>query len=152
MKKGNYGPGNTDFQKYKVSRPNFTFWNRIDYAAKGCGQTALSFLTGEFPKLKDNAPINDRAMRGFLRKHGIKSFEINRSNLSNSKKDAAPALKIQDHHVLLVSLVMKKGESSWVVIYNNMMVHNFDITPMNYLYSINYPWRSGYVLFKEEWK
>lgn len=153
MKKGNYGNSNTDFQKLKVSKPNFTFWNRIDYAGKGCGQTALGFLTGEFPKTKDNTPINDRAMRCFLRRHGISSYEINRSNLTNRRKDEKElSLKIQDNNVLLVSLVMKKNESSWVVIYNNLMVHNFEITGMSYLYNINYPWRSGYVLFKEEWR
>lgn len=149
MKSSKYGSGNTDFSKLKCIRPIFYHWNKLDFQNKGCGQTALGFLTGVWPARKDNEPLNDKYIRNFLRQHKIRSFEINKANLSN-KKDAS--LLITDQHVMLVSLIMKRAESSWIVLYNGKMIHNFDIIDLSYIHLLNYPWRSGYVLYRDDWR
>lgn len=154
MKHGNYGPGNTDFEKLTVSKFPVCLWDSIIYQHTGCGATALGLITGKNPRKiatqNGKRHYSDRFMVDFLRKNNVSVFEVNRANLSNDKEWRH---KILDNHIVLYSAMTAKGECSWFVTYGNgLLFHNCNITKCSYLDFINFPIDSCYVLFKKSWK
>lgn len=152
MKHGNYGPGNTDFKKLQVSKFPLTLWDGVAYGHCGCGATALALITGKNPldiaDKNGRRHYSDRFMVDFLRKHGVSVFEVNRANLTRSKKWEH---QLGDNNVVLYSAHTAKGESSYFVTFCGYLYHNFSISKANYLDFLNFPIDSCYVLFKKSW-
>ncbi len=148
MKSGRYGPGNTDFSKLKVGKFPVHLFNKADFSNYGCGPNTLALLTGVNPSgIKGKNHASDRFMVDFLRKHGWSVYEVNKANLTRSKKIEFP---ITDQHILLVSILMRRAEASWAVINNSLMFHNFDVAKVNLFEIFNWQPLSAYVIFKEE--
>ena len=157
MENGKYGPGNTKFEKLTLSKVQFTHWDAVTYEKTGCGATALGLLTGKNPieiaakakKLpKGGLHFSDRFMVEFLRKNKFSVYQVNKANSSNRK---VWRHTIMDNNLILFSLLTQKAESSWFILYNHFLFHNYQITKANYLDFINFPTDSMYVLTKSDW-
>lgn len=156
MESGTYGPGNTKFEKLVVQKLPMNVFDSVVYSKAGCGATALSLLTGENPfSIRDRIKntkghYSDDFIRRSLRKNGISSYRLTKANLTNKDKYDL-CYKIKDNNVLLVSQLLAKGEASWLVYWNNMCIHNYEIRNLSPFDLINFPILSGYVLYKKAW-
>ena len=151
MKLGTYGNGNTKFKKLTISKCSLTMWDYVKYGSCGCGATALGLITGDNPFHITNKRkhFRDRFMVEYLRKRNFSIHEVTQSNLSNKKKWSH---SISDNHLLLFSMLIQKKECTWMVGWNNILYHNFEILKTNYLDFINFPIDSMYVVYKKDWK
>ena len=152
MKTGTYGSGNTDFRKLVVKKLPMHFFNTTDYHSAGCGATAISLLTGVSPFDKSvrrkggNYP--DSFMLRKLRESGISVYEVNKANLTNQKEWGH---RIKDNNVVLFSSLITKKESSWIINYNRVWIHNFEIIKADIHGLLSFPIETMYVLYKKQW-
>lgn len=124
------------------------FFNYYDIKGNGCGANALSLLTGINPeKYKTkNYIYSDNYMINKLRRKGFKVVEITKSNLTNDKE---VKLNLDEHHLILYSALLKRGEASWFVTYGGYVWHNFSVNTLNSWEIMNYPIDSMYLLYKK---
>lgn len=85
----------------------------------------------------------------FLRANGFLVFAITKCDVS--KDQDAIDYHIFSDHVVLVSSLVAKSETTWQVIYDGFIFHNFEIDKMSPLEFLNNPPRTAYVLWKPEW-
>lgn len=150
MRNGKYGNGNTKFNKLALNKCNFTLWDSYNFNKSGCGATALGLITGQNPhsiKTK-NGHFSDRFMVNFLRDRNFSVYEVNKANLSNKKIWSHSLL---DNHLILFSILTQKKEATWMVMFNNIIYHNFEQRKANYIDFLNFPMDSLYVLYKKSW-
>lgn len=153
MKIGKYGPGNTDFSKLRVRHLPIHIFNTTRSTPPGCGASCLSMLTGIKPEITGQGVrggnYTDSFMLKFLRKHKISAYQVSQANLSNK---SVWKYTINDEHVILISMLVKKRESTWMLIYNDAVFHNFESTKMDTYSMFNFPIVSMYILHKQQWK
>lgn len=150
MKEGSYSKA-VNFGAFRVSK--FTPAIFADPLSRiyGCGASALGLLTGIHPRRIKEPPREDwteRYMVRFLREHGFKVASLTMRNLTRKKDVSYP---IGSRHVVLASLKFIKGEASWVVIYNGIMFHGFEILSFKSYELINHPVRSAFLVKHKKW-
>ena len=110
-------------------------------------------LTGIKPEITGqgvrSGNYTDSFMLKFLRKHKISAYQVSQANLSNK---SVWKYTINDEHVILISMLVKKRESTWMLIYNDTVFHNFESTKMDTYSMFNFPIVSMYILHKQQWK
>jgi hypothetical protein len=156
MENGKYGSSNTKFTKLTLDRFDASMFDAIKYMRTGCGANALALLTGKHPARvsrlnKHRNHFSDRFMLAFLRKHGFKTFKITKCNLTSRNTDFEMG-QLSDNHLMLMSQLLKPNEASWVVYWNGIQYHNFELSKANFWNLLNLPIISAYVLYKNEWK
>jgi hypothetical protein len=156
MENGTYGGGNTDFTNLVMDRFSAHLFDQKTYESVGCGANALALLTGENPKvfLKNNkrkSHYSDSFMIRNLRKYGYKVFKINKCNLTFRNKGNALYYSLNNNHLLLVSHLLKRNEATWIVHWNDIQYHNFELNKSTFWQIVNFPISTAYVLYKDEW-
>ena len=146
----------TDFSKLILDKFPATLYDALSYSQEGCGANALAMLTGIHPskikklnKNKNHFP--DSFMLKFLRKHGFKIYKITKCNLSKRNTGGNLNYQIKDNHLLLCSHLLKKNEATWVIYWNGIQYHNFELAKCDFWSLINFPISTAYVLYKDEW-
>ena len=120
----------------------------------GCGASAISLLTGINPYktlqlFKGYSHFPDSLMVRALEMNKVKVLKLTQSNLTNN---TIPTYNIEKNHVVLLSCLMMKKEATWVVLWNNFLFHNFEVSQISRLEFLNFPILSAYLLKKKEWK
>jgi len=139
-----------NFDALRVEKFPITLWDRIKYSQAGCGANVLSNILGESPLKfkKSNNHYPDSYMVKQLRKHGVSCHKITQSNLTNTKE---AYLKLDDRNVLMFCLLLKRGEGSWGLLYNQTFYHNQESSQLHVWNLINSPIKSLFCLHKKEW-
>lgn len=152
MRSGTYGKGNTKFEKLTVKRFPLTLWDSVVYGQAGCGATALGLITGENPleiaKRNKSKHYSDRFMVNSLRRFGVSVFEINKANLSNKKEWR---YSLSGNHVILFSSLIQKAESSWLILWDDVLWHNFIPVKASYQHFLNCPTDTAFLLYRKSW-
>lgn len=139
-----------DFVAFRVRKFIPHIYGEDIYGKSGCGATALSLLTGKDPfsfGRKDH--WSSRFMYAYLRKRRFKIAELTMRNVTNFKTWLHP---VTANHVVLASLKLIRGEASWVIFYDNMLYHNFDILTFDALEFLNHPIMTACLLQHPTWK
>ena len=151
MHNGKYIKNSTNFQKYTSKKFSPHLFNKSAYKLAGCGANALSLITGENPfdiseKNKHKDHYSDEFMIKHLRKNKFKVFTLNKCNLTNRETNVT--YHVRENHIILMSQLFLKKEASWLVSWNDLVFHNFEIAPLDPFSLINCPIISAYVLYK----
>jgi hypothetical protein len=147
MKDGSYGR-KQDFAAFKVAKfvPHLF---HPPFCKLGCGASTISLLTGKFP---DDIPTRSdwpvRCMTSFLRKNGFDLMRLTKRQVTNCE---GPTYPITKSHVVLSLIKMLKGESSWIVLHNGMVFHNFEFSFFDPYEMFNHPVVDAYLLKHKSW-
>jgi hypothetical protein len=138
-----------DFSRYATSCFNPFLFRAANHAVVGCGASALGLLTGIPPakfaaKNQDHYP--DEFMLRCLRRHGFRVLRLTQCNLSQNTSG------VNSRHVLLLSQLFQENEATWIVLFNGVCYHNFDVYSLEALSFINKPLLSAYVVFHPTWQ
>lgn len=88
-------------------------------------------------------------MVGFLREKGFTVTPLTLCDLSHD--DQAVNWNITKDHVVLISLLTCRNETSWMVLHQDEVWHNFSSKLLEPLEFLNNPIRSAYVVYKKNW-
>lgn len=150
MDKGTYTGRRVDFASYATSCFNPFLFSAANHGLSGCGASALGLLTGVLPanfaaKTPDKH-YPDKFMLRCLRRHGFRVLRLTQCNLS------ANTPGVNARHVLLLSQLVRENEATWIVLFNGVCYHNFEIYSLELLSFINKPLLSAYVVFHLRWQ
>lgn len=153
MDDGNYGRIKNPFARLRMEQVTWYHFYPSMFNNIGCGPSALALLTGVNPysytlKLKTRHS-SDRFILTELRKHGYQTRKITKCAVTNNTADILEPV-IGSMHLIIASHLVKKNEATWMVHWNGMSVHNFEVVSNHFFVNINYPLLSAYVLFKTE--
>lgn len=110
----------------------------------GCGCTALVTLTGVNPNaIKYRSTWEDDFMISFLKKRKWLVQKLTKHNICNRAGIAGP---IKRNHIILASLLLRKKEASWMIIYDNYCFHNFEICVLKPYDFMNMPILTAYLV------
>lgn len=147
MGKGSHSK--VDFAAFRADKFVAHFFGGIMRCVNGCGSTVLSLLSGvnplAFPERKD---WNRKYVISFLKERGFKIAQLTAKNVTNVKEVTYP---IGPHHVILARIKYIKNEASWVVIHNNKLYHNFEISDFRSYEFVNHPVLSMYLIKHPSW-
>ena len=148
MESGSYSK--VDFGKYRVCKFVAHIFTGAELLA-GCGATALSLLTGERALLigPGRQDWTSDYMVGHLRR---KRFSVARLTLRNLTNFGSIECPIERSHVVLARIKVVKGEASWIVIYDGMVYHNYEITPLKPYEMLNHPVMEAFLVCHRSWK
>jgi len=121
------------------------------YSACGCGANALALLTGN-PSENFGARREDwtsKIMRVYLRKHNFIFEKLTKCAVTNTRFWNHAAIGHQ--HVVLMSIKLMQNEASWVVVYQERMYHNFEITKMKPYELLNHPIMEALIIKHPSW-
>ncbi len=144
-----------DYSKWEVTKFSPTLYNSTIYQSAGCGKTAISTLVGCDPFLLKNTnrknpnEYKDSWMLRELRKRGVKVLKIKPLEVTNHLQSFEN--KINRHHVLLVSQIINKLESSWSIFFQDYLIHNFLISRWDRLELINRVPITIYIVWHKKW-
>lgn len=112
----------------------------------GCGANALALLTGELPESFPNkASWSTRFMLSFLRDRGFATQKITKNAVSQRFNPIA------NRHVLLILMRFISNEASWIVLNQDIVFHNFEITKLKTYEFLNHPIMDAYLLMHPSW-
>jgi hypothetical protein len=147
MKRGKYTE--IDFRAFAVRRFTPHLFKSMVYGLAGCGATALGLLTGVSPlSIMPHTHWSDDFMLSFLRKRKFTVVELTVRNLTTEHCFRYP---IQDHHVLLIRTKVIKNEATWSVLHDEILYHNFEMTPLPKYEFLNHPLLALYILKHPSW-
>jgi len=139
-----------DFASYAASFFNPYLFTGSFRGQLGCGTSALALLTGIPPEhiAKSRRVIHssDKYMMRFLRAKGFHVLHLTQCNLSQSSIDIGAS------HVVLMARLFQENEGTWLVIFNGICFHNFDIYSLDKLSFLNKPILSAYLVFHPSWR
>lgn len=121
----------------------------------GCGATALSLILKIHPfKIKNTNKKNrhdwtDSFMVGFLKRNGWQILKLDERTVTSYDSISNP---VGDKHILLVSQRYSKTDSSWAVVFDELYIHNFQISHLDVREFINRPIISIYCIKPDEIK
>lgn len=173
---GDYEQPPIQFSKYLVTKMPWANLSPLAGIA-GCGNLILAQLTGaspfeirkflkplleEFTDRPENAHLDKKAMKGgsyipseilcaFLNLHGIQTIPV-------TVRDLCPRARliespITKDHVLLTSMYVSKGESTWCIYYQGHCYHNTDLNLNADCYDVfNNPVQEMFILYNPIWK
>lgn len=148
---GSYHGRRVNFNLYAAACFNPHLFAQPAEAMYGCGTSALALLTGIAPsmiaKKRRRLYWSDACMLRFLRRHGIQTLRLTQCNLTRQ-----PLNGVGNRHILLISQLFARNEATWIVLFNGIAYHNFDIYHQETLSFLNKPILSAYVLTKPEWQ
>ena len=137
-----------DFEAFRVQRFIPYLYAGL-YGGLGCGASALSLLTGINPvSLPRKSDWTNRFMCSFLLKKNFKLAKLTKRNITNFETVCYPVAK---RHVILASIKFIRNEASWVVIYNDILFHNFEAQIFSQYELINHPLMTAYLLKHPSW-
>lgn len=119
-------------------------------SGRGCGATALALLTGVPPRRIEAPRDGDWSvgrMRGFLAAHGFRLARITSKNVISEY----PSLPVRREHVVLASMRMTKAEATWVVMHNDSIYHNFEISESSAREFLNHPIVDAFMVTHPRW-
>jgi len=154
MENGKYIKNTTNFNKFVCKKFNPHLYDHVLHRSVGCGASALALITGHNPfkiaaKNKNRDHYPDKFLINYLRKNGYKVITINKCNLTN--RETVIKYKINSNHILLMSQLFLKKEASWVVSWNDLLFHNFEVSRLDAFGFINCPIVSAYVIYKKSY-
>jgi len=125
-------------------------------AKKTCGTAALAVITGEDPYDIDVSPIkgkskhwSDRAILRYLTKRKYEIYPISVPNIKTSNTYVQQP--ITENHVVLLSMRVTSRQSTWCVLFKDLLYHGAEILPLRPMEFLNNKLYSSYVLFRPEW-
>lgn len=138
-----------DFASYATSCFNPFLFSAAD-GLSGCGASALGLLTGippaNFAAKMPDKHYPDEFMLRSLRRLGFRVLRLTQCNLSHNTAG------VHARHVLLLSQLYRENEATWIVLFNGICYHNFDVYSLEVLSFINKPLLSAYVVFHAKWQ
>ncbi len=133
-----------DFSKFHVFKFRPSLYASPYNSLYGCGGAALALLSDTDPLTIPSQPTwPDSYMINFLKKKGFQVQKLTKYNIANRPGVTNPLTK---NHLLLISMMFRRREASWVVYFDRMLYHNFEITELQPLDFINLPIVSAYML------
>ncbi len=147
-----------DFSQYTVNKFVPHLYDRLSYESiSGCGACALATLTGDNPlnikkKNKNKDHFSDRFIKNYLEKNGFKVIRIKKKDIINRPITNSFKEQIHDNHVLLTSQQLTKKNASWMIYWNNLVIHNFSIIKQRPFDAINFPILSSYLLYHPKYR
>ncbi|MEK6878918.1 MAG: hypothetical protein AABY22_04885, partial [Nanoarchaeota archaeon] len=123
-----------DYSKYVVTKFAPTLFND-NYELVGCGSTVVSTITGlsPFAVSKENkykSEYTDKFVYNYLRCRGYKVIPIRKLEVTGN---VGFSENITKNHVLLVSQIYDSNNSSYSLIYKDVIYHNFVSSRLNNL-------------------
>lgn len=124
------------------------------YGRLGCGATLLSLLTGENPLyIKNNNEYNpnewtDKFLINYLRRRKFRVVQLASLEVTNFDSYENP---IKLDHVIIVSQIFNRKDSSWSCIYNGRIYHNFVISNFDNYEFLNRPILTAYLVWHKDW-
>ena len=138
-----------DFASYATSCFNPFLFSAAD-GLSGCGASALGLLTGippaNFAAKMPDKHYPDEFMLRSLRRLGFRVLRLTQCNLSQHTSG------VNSRHVLLLSQLFQENEATWIVLFNGVCYHNFDVYSLEGLSFLNKPLLSAYVVFHPKWQ
>ena len=148
MERGSYAK-KINFEAFKVTKFTPHIYGKGIYQMCGCGASTLALITGENPLvIAKKRDWTSRFMCSYLRQRNFKVAKLTERNVTNFKEVSYP---IRRNHVILATIKYIKGEASWVIIYNDMLYHNFEIIPFESYELINHPLMTAFLLYHKDW-
>ena len=143
-----------DFSRYATSCFNPFLFSAAAHAKSGCGASALGLLTGippaNFAAKRPDQHYPDEFMLRCLRRHGFQLMRLTQCIMSqNTSLNMAG---INARHVLLVSQLVRENEGSWLVIFDSLCFHQYDVYSLAALSFINKPLLSAYLVCHRNWQ
>lgn len=139
-----------DFSRYATSCFNPFLFSSPTHFLSGCGASALGLLTGippaNFAVKNGDGHFSDAYMLRSLRRHGFRVLRLTQCNLSQN------TARVNSRHVLLLSQLFQENEATWLVLFNGVCYHNFDVYSLEALSFINKPLISAYVVIHSRWQ
>jgi hypothetical protein len=139
-----------DFSGYAASCFNPFLFSSAVHSQTGCGASALGLLTGippaNFAVKNQDQHYPDAFMLRCLRRHGFRILRLTQCNLSQNTAG------VHARHVLLLSQLIRENEATWIVLFNGVCYHNFDVYSLDSLSFINKPLVSAYVVIHTRWQ
>ena len=154
MYKGKYTKATADYSQYRVKLFNPYLYDIGEFGHIGCGASVLALLTGAPPTdiqtlNKDKKHYSDRFVKRFLKEEGFEVIPITQKGLNSTAYQID--YPIRKNHVVLISQLMAKREATWLVYYNNLTYHNFQVGSTEILDFINKPSLSAYIVWHKRW-
>jgi len=155
MENGKYTKKLVNFKKITLKKFTPCLYASPIYSMMGCGANTISLLTGVNPyqvvqENKNRSHYSDRFMLRQLKKHGITAKKITKCNLTAKNKNNL-SYNLKENHLLMISQLMKKNEASWMVYWNGICYHNFELTRADFWNILNFPIISAYCLYNPKW-
>jgi hypothetical protein len=150
MRKGTYTGRRVDFSNYTVSFFNPYLFTGELRSRLGCGPAALALLTGLPPEVvaakNGGQHTSDAFVLRFLRARGYSMLPLTQCNVSNSDQS------IGANHVVLLSQLFRKNESTWGIIFGDHYYHNFVEYDVSSLSLLNKPILTAYLVMHWRWR
>jgi hypothetical protein len=103
-------------------------------------------------KLDFPSHMSDARMVQYLKDNGYTVEPITICSMAELNNDFDGAdWHIRKDHVLLISQQFLKGEASWIVVYGDELMHNFQRAKLHPLEFINRPILTAYVVYHPKW-
>jgi hypothetical protein len=139
-----------EFSNYAASCFNPFLFNAAKHSVSGCGASALALLTGiqpaNFVVKNHDDHYSDEFMLRSLRRYGFRILRLTQCNLSQATAG------VNASHVLLLSQLFRENEATWIVLFNSVCYHNFDVYSLEALSFLNKPLLSAYLVFHPNWQ
>jgi len=133
-------------------RVNFYFFESKERISPGCGYTTIGLLTGETPselrKQYKNIECPDKVIIKHLKSKGFVIHPLDDKFYSDLYRFQ---LVIQSTDVLLVSLQLNETKSTWGILYEGMMYHNFECTLFSYTDMLTMKVITAYIINHPNW-
>lgn len=144
-----------NYKDFEVSKFSPHFFS-TSYGGLGCGICCLSLLSGQHPSTiyntnkKNPNDFKDSFMVNFLRKKKFDILPIKMLQVSNHLQTFTD--QITKRHVLMISQIFNKEESSWSVCWGGeYLCHNFYISHLERLEFLNRPILSAFLIKCSAW-
>lgn len=142
-----------DYASFQVRKFIPFLYNEI-YVQAGCGATLLSLLTGENPFFirnkneHDKYDWKDEFLLRFLKKRKFAIIPIKMLEVTNFDSCENP---ITSKHVIIISQIFNRKDSSWSCIYAGRIYHNFVVSNFDSYEFLNRPIISSYLVWHNSW-
>ena len=152
MRKGSYSRP-VPLTRYRAKHFPLHLFASDTVGVPGCGATALATITGTDPRhylmLNGNkAACGDVFMKKRLELEGYEVIPLTKRGLNTSKIIEYP---VENNNVLLVSQLVARNTTTWMVYYAGLSWHNFQVGRVEALDFINKPTITAYCVWHPSW-